>query len=161
MAGNVQILGIGELSRKFSELAENMKQKTARRMVATAGGIVRKEAKALALSQGLKQTGALIKNIAIKREKNVPEGVEQYHLGVRHGRELRRAKIDKIFLVKNKSGRVVWKRVDDPFYWRFLEFGTKQINPYRFIQQALNNKQQEAIDAMLSRLHRDLLNVTR
>ena len=82
MAGNVQILGIGELSRKFSELAENMKQKTARRMVATAGGIVRKEAKALALSQGLKQTGALIKNIAIKREKNVPEGVEQYHLGV-------------------------------------------------------------------------------
>ena len=161
MAGNVQILGIGELLRKFSELAENMKQKTARRMVATAGGIVRKEAKALALSQGLKQTGALIKNIAIKREKNVPEGVEQYHLGVRHGRELRRAKIDKIFLVKNKSGRVVWKRVDDPFYWRFLEFGTKQINPYRFIQQALNNKQQEAIDAMLSRLHRDLLNVTR
>ena len=161
MAGNVQILGIGELSRKFSELAENMKQKTARRMVATAGGIVRKEAKALALSQGLKQTGALIKNTAIKREKNVPEGVEQYHLGVRHGRELRRAKIDKIFLVKNKSGRVVWKRVDDPFYWRFLEFGTKQINPYRFIQQALNNKQQEAIDAMLSRLHRDLLNVTR
>ena len=161
MAGNVQILGIGELSRKFSELADNMKQKTARRMVATAGGIVRKEAKALALSQGLKQTGALIKNIAIKREKNVPEGVEQYHLGVRHGRELRRAKIDKIFLVKNKSGRVVWKRVDDPFYWRFLEFGTKQINPYRFIQQALNNKQQEAIDAMLSRLHRDLLNVTR
>ena len=43
--------------------------KTARRMVATAGGIVRKEAKALALSQGLKQTGSLIKNIAIKREK--------------------------------------------------------------------------------------------
>ncbi len=156
MAGNVQILGIGELSRKFAELAENMKQKTARRMVATAGGIVRKEAKALALSQGLKQTGSLIKNIAIKREKNVPEGVEQYHLGVRHGRELRRAKIDKLFLVKNKSGRVVWKRVDDPFYWRFLEFGTKQINPYRFIQQALNNKQQEAIDAMLSRLQRDL-----
>lgn len=161
MAGNVRIFGIGDLSRKFAELAENMKQKTARRMVATAGGIVRKEAKALALSQGLKQTGSLIKNIAIKREKNVPEGVEQYNLGVRHGRELRRAKIDKLFLVKNKSGRVVWKRVDDPFYWRFLEFGTKQINPYRFIQQALNNKQQEAIDAMLSRLQRDLLSVKR
>ena len=98
----------------------------------------------------------MIKNIAIKREKNVPEGVEQYHLGVRHGRELRRAKIDKLFFFFFKSGRGVWKRVDDPFYWRFLEFGTKQINPYRFIQQALNNKQQEAIDAMLSRLQRDL-----
>lgn len=156
MAGSVQIFGIGDLSRKFAELAENMKQKTARRMVATAGGIVRKEAKALALSQGLKQTGTLVRNIAIKREKNVPEGVEQYHLGVRHGRELRRAKIDKLFLVKNKSGRVVWKRRDDPFYWRFLEFGTKHINPYRFINQALINKRQEAIDAMLKRLERDL-----
>lgn len=156
MAAKTELIGLDGLLDQFKRLSANMTEKTARRMVATAGGIVRKEAKALALSQGLKQTGTLVRNIAIKREKNVPEGVEQYHLGVRHGRELRRAKIDKLFLVKNKSGRVVWKRRDDPFYWRFLEFGTKHINPYRFINQALINKRQEAIDAMLKRLERDL-----
>lgn len=158
MAGNFEILGIGELSRKFSMLTQNMKQKTARKMVAAAGGIVRKEAKSLALQMGLKKTGSLIRNIAIKRERSAGDGVEQYNLGVRHGRELRRSKLNRLQLVKNSAGRVVWRRVDDPFYWRFLEFGTKSISPHRFLQKSLENKRQAAIDAMMKRLDNEMQN---
>lgn len=128
MAGNAEILGLGDLTKLFGKLKDDMKLRTSRRMVAAAGGVLRKEARAIAQSKGLKVSGALIKNIVIKRERNAPEGTEQYHLGVRHGRGLGNGKkITKYLAYSKRKGRVVIKRKDDPFYWRFVEFGHKIV----------------------------------
>ena len=88
MAGKAEILGIGQLQKSFANLKQDMLIKTSRRMVASGGGVVRTEAKKIAQSYGLRKSGALIRNIAIKRERNAPAGTEQYNLGVRHGRDL-------------------------------------------------------------------------
>lgn len=156
MAGNTTIIGIEGLRGKFLELRQDMTLKTARRMVASAGGVLRREAKAIAQGYGLKRSGALIRNIAIKRERSAPVGIEQYNLGVRHGRDLGNGKKVVKFLAKNRSGRVVTRRENDPFYWKFLEFDTKNRSATPFIQAALKNKSQEAISAMSDRLERDL-----
>lgn len=177
MADNVQIIGIGSLGKMFSQVKKDMAEKTSLRMVASAGGVLRTEAKRLALSQGLKKSGALIRNIAIKRERKAPPGVAQYNLGVRHGRHLGNGKKIIKFLALGKSGRVVIRRQNDPFYWWFLERGHKIIprasskrdgisirrrspigfvEPSPFIQPALENKREEAMAAMEARLKRDI-----
>lgn len=156
MAGNAEILGMGELTKQFQRLKGEMKLKTSRRMVAAAGGVLRKEARSIAQGHGLKKTGALIRNIAIKRERNAPSGTEQYNLGVRHGRDLGNGKKIIKYLEVNKRGRVVTRRVNDPWYWKFLEFDTKNRNATPFIQKALSNKSAEAIAAMEDRLTKDL-----
>lgn len=157
MAGNTKLIGIEGLQTKFLELRQDMAIKTARRMVASGGGVLRTEARAIAQSHGLKKSGALIRNIAIKRERNAPSGTEQYNLGVRHGRDLGNGKKVIKYLEVGKSGRVVTRRQNDPFYWKFLEFDTKNRKGTSFIKQSLENKRQEAIAAMEDRLDKDLV----
>ncbi len=152
----VKIEGIGELQKMFAGLRDDMKFKTAQRMVASAGSVLKKEAASIAQSKGLKKSGAMIRNIAIKRERKAPEGVTQYHLGVRHGRHLGNGKKVIKYLALNKRGRVVTRRENDPFYWWFIEFGTKYIQAHRFVQQSLENKRAEAIAAMEKRLQQDI-----
>ena len=148
-----RIEGLTALRASFAEIENGMKNRTARGMVVSAGGILKREAKRIAQTLGLRKTGALINNIAIKREKT-PDGVAQYHLGVRHGRDITKAGAKKLLLKVGKSGRIV--RANDPYYWRFLELTTKRRTGTSFIGAALENKQQEAIDAMEARLVKTL-----
>lgn len=163
-----RIDGLGDLRAGFAGLAVGMRTRTSRLMVAAAGGVLRKEARGLAQAQGLRLTGALIKNIVIKREKT-PDGVTQYNLGVRHGRDLGRKAAKK--LVVGKSGRIVSVYVDDPFYWWFLEKGRNiyagngrrkrdgvrsKVEATPFIAPALENRRADAIEAMAARLIKDI-----
>lgn len=174
-----KIRGLEDLRNSFKLIGQDMEQRTSRAMVVAAGGVLKKEAKALAQKQGLRKSGATIDNIAIKREKT-PEGIAQYNLGVRHGRDLGR-KAKKVLTVK-ASGRVGTKYVNDPFYWSFLEFGrniyrgtttARNMNSKRkrikttknavgrvpatpFIAPSLTNKRAEAIEAMKKRLQKTL-----
>lgn len=152
----IEVLGLGDLRKSFAGLRDEMKMKTALRMVASAGGVLRTEAKRIAQSLGLRKTGAMIRNIAIKRERRAPAGTTQYHLGVRHGRHLGNGKKVIKFLALNKRGRVVTRRENDPFYWRYIELGTKYIEAEKFLQQATENKRAEAIAAMGKRLQQDI-----
>jgi len=118
------IQGLGELRSQFQSLAKDMETRTSRSMVVAAGGVLKRESKRLAQQQGLRRTGALIDNIAIKREKT-PQGIAQYHLGVRHGRDLGR-KAKKVLTVRS-SGRIGVKYENDPFYWWWVERGHKVV----------------------------------
>lgn len=191
------IEGLGDIREAFAGLGKDMETRGARSMVVSAGGVLKREAKRLAQDQGLRQSGALINNIAIKRERT-PNGVAQYHLGVRHGRDLGR-KASKVLTVR-KSGRIGVKYVNDPYYWWWVERGHKVVAPKQgtggtgttryqqrlrngkvvwrekkfsedsitgrrrsattrvpampFIQPSLENKREEAIEAMRQRLAR-------
>jgi HK97 gp10 family phage protein len=162
--------GLGGLRSAFKELKADMQLRTSRLMVAAGGGVLRTEARRLAQSQGLKRTGALIKNIVIKRERT-PDGITQYNLGVRHGRALGKKAGKR--LVVGKSGRVMVQYLDDPYYWYFLEFGRnvyhgngrrKKANAVKsrvaatpYIAPALENKRADAIEAMATRLAKAIM----
>lgn len=167
MNSPTRIDGLDHLRKSFNGLAKDMQEKASRQMVAAAGGILRSEAKRLAQGQGLRKTGALIRNIAIKRERTA-DGVTQYNLGVRHGRNLGK-KAEKRLKV-GKSGRVVTEYLNNPFYWSFLEFGRNvypgdgrrrrrvaaksRVAATPFIAPALENKRDDALNAMATRLAR-------
>ena len=201
---DAKITGLADLNKAFKTLGSDVSKKVGMRMVASAAGVIKKEAKAIAQAKGLKKTGALISNIVTKREKNAPEGTIQYNVGVRHGRALGNGKKVIKYLARSKrTGRVYTKRQNDPYYWSFLEFGHKVVSSnsgqegggittyfttlrngkkkqrtraYKnssftgrrrsssgfvqakpFIQPALENKQQSAIDAMGKTLQKELL----
>jgi len=152
-----KVEGVSELKAAFAELNTDIQGKAARRITAAGGSVLRKEARVVAQNHGLRKTGALINNIVIKRERNKPDGTEQYNLGVRHGRDLGNGKKVVKYLELGKSGRVVTKRENDPFYWKFLHFGTKHIQATRFLEIALENKAGAAVEAMADKARKEVL----
>lgn len=120
------IEGLGDLREIFKDINADVRTKAARRIVAAGAGELRKEAKAIVTRLGLIKSRALINNIAIKRERNAPAGVEQYNLGVRHGRDLGRKAVK--YLAVGRRGRIVTRYENDPYYWRFLEFGHRIVS---------------------------------
>lgn len=196
-----EILGIGELSQSFRELKSDMETRTARAMVVAAGGVLKRKAKSIAQANGSVRTGAMIKNIAIKREPQAPAGTAQYHLGVRSGGDLtRKQKKAGKRLVVRKNGRIGVQYQDNPYYWKWVELGhnitpreavpdgsttyqqrlrngkvvtrtkknvgtsirqrrknqTQAVAAKPFIAPALEQGKTEAIDAMATRLQKEL-----
>lgn len=151
-----EVLGIGELKANFGKLKTGMETRIARAMLAAAGGVVRKRAKTNAQAQGLKRSGALIKNIVIKREPGAPSGTVEYNLGVRHGHNLTKKQKVKSKLSVNGKGRIVKRYEDDPYYWRYAEFGTRKQQATPYLAPALEQGRTEAIDAMAERLQKEL-----
>lgn len=128
MAEKPSVLGIQDLAASFREVREDMGKKVARRMVVAGGKIVRDRAKAIAKANGSVISGDMVDNIAIKREAQAPDGTAQYHVGVRHGNEQTkkvRAKGQRRLSVSR--GRIVERRDNDPFYWKFVERGHRVV----------------------------------
>lgn len=150
-----ELMGIGGLTAAFGDLQDGMKTRTGRAMVVSGGGVIKRRAKAIAQTKGLRRTGAMIKNIAIKRETQAPTDVVQYHIGVRHGRDLTKKQKATGALSVNGKGRIVKRYADDPYYWRFVELKTRRRAATPFLQPALEEGREEAIDAMAERLQRE------
>lgn len=113
------VRGLQELLGNLEGL--NVSVRTASRgAVNAAAQVVKIQAIENARAQGLVSTGALVDNIAVKRQAGTPDGWTEYHVGVRHGREAKNAQ--KI-AVRGADGKVRYEYVDDPFYWFFWEFG--------------------------------------
>lgn len=175
------ILGIGEMQGNFAKLRDEVKNRTSRRMVVAAGNVLKRKAKQIAQSNGSVRTGAMVKNIAIKREAQAGGDTTQYHLGVRHGRNLTGKAKKNSKLAVASSGRIVKRYQDDPYYWKWVEQGhnivarasqgdkrsrkarraspTGRVEAKPFIGPALEQGKAEAIEAMNDRLLTDLAKV--
>lgn len=122
-----EVLGIGELKASFSEVQDAMKTRIARYMVVGAGQVIKKKAKEIAQANGSVRTGAMVRNIVIKRETQAPSDTAQYHLAVRSGGALTKKQKSTSKLAINAGGRIVRKYENDPYYWRWVERGHKIV----------------------------------
>lgn len=156
-----EVDGLAELRANFAQLGADVQRGGARRMVAAGGRIVVNAAKAAARNLGLRKTGALIKNIVQKREPQAPANTAQVNVGVRHGRDLTKKQKSKSKLKVTTKGRIVKKYVDDPFYWKFLEFTTEKRAATPYLAPAMENNVQPAVDAMNTQLEKELAKVAK
>lgn len=140
MGVDLKLRGSVELAQALRSLGEDVRRRAMRPAVLAASRVVRKRAKEIAESKGLKQTGALIRNIAHKVDIN-DETKVYVNIGVRHGR--------RFADMQRKRGRSV---VDDPYYWHFHEFGTSKMAARPFLRPALEESKQAALDAMAKSL---------
>lgn len=158
-----EMRGLKELLENLKALDRNINTE-ARIAVASGATIVKREAVQIARGHGLVDTGALVKNIAIKREKGTPKNIHEYHIGVRHGKE---AKAAQRIAVRNSEGKIKFQWTNNPFYWWFWEFGhyngflKRHVAAKPFIRPAMTAKQGEVLGAMKSRLAARLEKFTR
>ncbi len=151
-----EMLGVKELAAAFRALDDSMRRKTAVRMVVAAGRVVRHGAKAIAQQKGVRRTGSMIKNIAVKREKAAPPDSVQFNVGVRHGRHLTAKKKEKVRLAVNTGGRIVKRYEDDPYYYRFIELDTKYRARTPFLAESMETNRTAALDAQIEVLNEEL-----
>lgn len=141
-----EVSGLDQLKANFALVKDDMIKRTARTAVAAGARVIRNAAKANALAHGFRKSGLLIRSIkSFQRRSGVDPGTTVFSVGV----------------PANKDG---------PFYWRFLEFGWKHTGTaYRkqaetitpiparpFIQTALQNNQEAAVQAMADSVAKSL-----
>lgn len=149
-----EMRGLAELLENLKALGRNINSEA--RIAAAAGAtLMKKEAVLIARAHGLVDTGALVKNIAIKRERGTSKTWHEYHIGVRHGREARAA---ERVAVRSKDGKIHFQWTNNPFYWWFWEFGhyngflKRHVAAKPFIRPAMETKQGEVLNAIRDRL---------
>jgi HK97 gp10 family phage protein len=129
MAVDIQWTGMKEMAERMRGLSLATKDSLAFRATSAAARLVRKSAQDNIQSYGLIDTGALIGNVAIAKQK--PQGLTfSYDIGVRHGSK------------KQK------KEDDDPFYWFMLEFGTVKRPGTPFLTVAFEQEKEASLEIM-------------
>ena len=130
MAGEVvRIEGLDELKRKLSEVPKAMRKRVLRNALAAGAREVRDVAK--------RNAPVLTLGTSLKAPYRKPGTVKQA-IRVRTSKADRRAGDVGVFVNVRpaKSGQRGAKNPNDPFYWRFLEFGTKKMPARPFLQRA-------------------------
>lgn len=124
MAERIQVHGLRELQASIKRFESKVERRLLTRALMDAASIHVKEAK----QRAPVDTGELARNIRARPDK--PEGNEEAHVivGVR--------KLTKKQLAKAREKR---EGASDPFYWRFVEFGTSKMRARPFLRPAFEN----------------------
>jgi HK97 gp10 family phage protein len=154
--------GLRELTKSFNELSAKLKNKVGRSAVSSAANLIKRESIKNARTRTTLRTGTLIKGFVIKRVKT-PEGLVRYNIGIKSGGNLyKKGRANKSFVKRTRGNgsRTVYS--GDPFYAGFLERGTKvkgqqRIRPRNFIRDAIQSKNQAALDQMVKILNKKLI----
>ena len=130
MAGEVvRIEGLDNLKRKLAEVPKAMRKRVLRNALAAGAREVRDVAK--------RNAPVMTLGTSLKAPYRKPGTVKQA-IRVRTSKADRRAGDVGVFVNVRpaKSGQRGAKTPNDPFYWRFLEFGTKKMPARPFLQRA-------------------------
>ena len=130
MAGEVvRIEGLDEFKRKLAEVPKAMRKRVLRNALAAAAREVRDVAK--------RNAPVMTLGTSLSAPYRKPGTVKQA-IRVRTSKADRRAGDVGVFVnVKPaKAGQRGARSPNDPFYWRFLEFGTRKMAARPFLQRA-------------------------
>jgi HK97 gp10 family phage protein len=142
----VQWKGFRELEQNLKMLGSEMHEKGVKLMMSRAAVPMRNEAKInapiLEEPDKRRNRGTLLRAISIWR-KRVTRYAVTYYVGVRG---VSRQKIAKF---KRESGKSSTENPNDPFYWKFLEFGTSKMRARPFLRPAFEAKKTESVRVAL------------
>lgn len=142
--------GLQELFDNLDAVSVTVRS-ASRGAVNAAAQVVKKQAVANAQAHGLVSTGALINNIAVKRQPDTGPGLTEYHVGVRTSWH---AKASQKIAVRGKDGSIRYEYANDPFYWFMWEFGHYNVFLRRFVpaksfmRTAMLSREGELLDVM-------------
>ncbi len=134
MVETVKIKGLKELSQKMKQLPKELRGKTLNFAVRKGATIIRDEA----ANRAPERTGVLKRSIVIRKRKVLNASNEA---------------AQAVLVKKNaKSG-------GDPFYWRFVEFGTKNMAARPFMRRAFESLKFAVVEEIKSQLAKKIKRV--
>lgn len=137
----VKLHGVEALKRALRDAPRKIRIKAVRRALVLAGRVIRDEAKAhaplLQAPSPYRTRGTVKRRIAVRPSKFARQGGDEgVFIGVRPIRG--KAQV-------NRYGKASARNPNDPFYWRFLEFGTRKMAARPFLGPAARSKGEQAI----------------
>lgn len=134
----VKVEGLKELQRALHELPREVEGPPIYSALRTAANVMKKDAQ----SKVPVDTGLLRKRIVVARSKidNGKRGLYGVYM---------RVKPLKVARLK-KAGTYNLK--DDPFYWKFVEFGTSKMPAHPFLRPAFEANKTKAVEIIRERL---------
>lgn len=141
----VKLEGVDDLKRALANATKSIRTKAVRGALRAAGKVIQQAARAnapvLVIPTPYRATGTVKKRITVRASKfSRQAGNEGVYINVRP--------ISGKAQVK-KYGRAVAKNKNDPFYWRFLEIGTKKMAARSFLRPAAESRGNEAISVFM------------
>ena len=140
----VKLEGVDALNKALAEATKQIRTKAVRSALRKAGQVISKEAKqaapVLSAPTKTRKPGTVKKAIAVRASKFARQaGNEGVFINVRPLRGSRQKTL----------GKAGAKNPNDPFYWRFLEFGTVKMKARPFLSPAAESKGNEAIKTFM------------
>lgn len=137
----VTLTGVEELKAALRGLPEKLRRRVLLGALRRAGQVISREAKILApilaVPTRTRTPGTVRKRISVRASKFArQQGDVGVFVGVRPIRGSAQVK---------RLGKASAKNPNDPYYWRFLEFGTKKMPRRPFLTPAASSKANEAI----------------
>lgn len=141
----VKLEGVDELKKALENASKQIRTKAVRAALRKAGQVISRQAKqsapVLQVPTKTRKTGTVKKAIVVRGSKYARQnGDEGVFVSVRPLRGARQKKL----------GKAGAKNTNDPYYWRFLEFGTRKMQARPFLRKAADEKGREAIDAFMN-----------
>lgn len=151
--GNVKVEGLSQIHKALSELGRKVSNKIAVKAMREGGKIVREQARqnapVLSQSTPYRRAGTLKK--AIKSSTKV---LKNGKIGtVIRVKELTAKQIETFKVRSGKKGALNPK---DPYYWRFLEFGTSKMPAKPFLRPAFEQSKEKAATEIITTLKRGI-----
>ena len=138
---SVKLEGVAELKIAMAGAAKHIRTKAVRGALREAGKVIQAAAKfavpVLAVPTKTRKPGTVKRAISVRNSKFARQrGDEGVFVSVRPLKGAARIK---------KLGKASAKNPNDPFYWRFLEFGTKNMRARPFMRPAVDSRGEAAI----------------
>ena len=141
----VRLDGVDELIRALKSAPDKIRRRAVRQALRKAGAVIRSDAKArapvLMVRTPFRAPGTVKRRISVRPSKFARQAGDE---GVFVGVKPLRGNTDT-----RRYGKAGAKNPNDPFYWRFLEFGTQKMRARPFLGPAAKSKGQDAIRLFL------------
>lgn len=153
----VKLTGIDELNKALADATKQIRTKAVRSALRKAANVIRDEAKrnapVLSVPTKRRKPGTVRDAIVVRFSKLArKDGNEGVFIGVKPAKGAKYKKVGKLFGISIRAKVRNSKRgadsPDDPYYWRFLEFGTKKMSARKFMTNAAD-KGNEAIKVFM------------
>ncbi len=141
----VKLEGVDELKAAMANAAAQIRKKAVRAALRKAARVIQDDARVrapvLMVPTPYRATGTVKRRITVRASKFARKtGDEGVYINVRPLRG--KAQVTKF-------GRAGAKNPNDPFYWYFLEFGTRKMADRRFLRPAAESKGNQAISVFM------------
>lgn len=144
-----EVKGLPDLRRELAGVVPKLRVRALRNALAAAARVVQRAARgaapvikisALAVQKGYRKPGTVRKAISVRTSKESRRaGNVGVFVNVKPAKGARYVTTRGAFGLKRRTLKRASQRgaksPNDPFYWKFLQFGTQRMKPFRFLDK--------------------------
>ncbi|URJ84950.1 HK97 gp10 family phage protein [Pasteurella multocida] len=150
----VKIKGLKQLQQAMDSLGRKTSNRIAVKAMRKGGAIVRDKAR--------QNAPVLKENVSHRRAGTLRKAISTRTKVSRGGKThtyiwVKGLSIKQVLKFKDKTGKAGAYNPKDPFYWRFVEFGTSKMPAQPFLRPAFEQTKRQATKEIIETLHKEII----